>query len=97
MIDMNKLKPIIEPLLNDENAVDVIEQIQAIDEPGVTQSDIDNLNKQWSERFRKAFFNGETTDEAGAPVAENNDPAEEVEEEPQKYEDLFSEEVKEEE
>lgn len=91
MINIDKLKPILEPLLNDENSVEVIEAIQAIDEPGVTQADIDAVNKNWQEKFRKAFFAGDTgtepEPEGGSEGGEEDEPEEKT-----RYEDLFEEE-----
>ena len=51
MIDINELKPILNEILTDENSVDVIEKIQAIDKPGVTQADLDKLDNEWKERY----------------------------------------------
>lgn len=56
MIDIEELKPILNDILTDENSVDVIERIQAIDKPGVTQVDLDKLDNEWKERYRKAFL-----------------------------------------
>lgn len=89
MIDLNELKPILEPLLNDENSVEVIEKIKAIDKPGVTQKDLDDLNATWSERYRKAFFEGVPNDETGNHDSEVQ--AEEQAGEKVKYDDLFTE------
>ena len=58
MIDINELKPILEPLLSGDDTADVIDRIREIDRPGVTQADLDNLNKEWTDRYRKAFFEG---------------------------------------
>lgn len=92
MINLDELKPIIEPLLNDENSVSVIEQIQAIDRPGVSQADLDNLNKEWSDRYRKAFFEGVTNDETGNHDSEEQAEEQAGEEEKVTFDDLFSEE-----
>lgn len=56
MIDIEELKPILSEILTDENSVDIIEKIQAIDKPGVTQADLDKLDNEWKERYRKAFL-----------------------------------------
>lgn len=95
MIDINELKPILNEILTDENSVDIIEKIQAIDKPGVTQADLDKLDNEWKERYRKAFFDGV---EIEKKADENADDASDDIEEDEKmnYEDLFSEESKEE-
>lgn len=100
MINIDELKPIIEPLLTDENSAEVIEAIQAIDrEVEVDQKAIDDLNASWNERFKKAFFgDGSAEGQAEAQADETEDAGVQAEEEdaPTKYEDLFSdEEVKE--
>lgn len=58
MINIDKLKPIIEPLLEGrEDSADIIEAIGAIDEEvSVDRSEIDALNASWNDRFKKAFF-----------------------------------------
>ena len=91
MIDINELKPILNDILTDENSVEVIEKIQAIDKPGVTQADLDNLDKEWKERYRKAFFDG--VDIEGQEREHAEEDSEDIEEETEKmnYEDLFSE------
>ena len=95
MIDINELKPILNEILTDENSVDIIEKIQAIYKPGVTQADLDKLDNEWKERYRKAFFDGV---EIEKQEDENADDASDDIEEDEKmnYEDLFSEESKEE-
>lgn len=91
MIDINELKPILNDILTDENSVEVIEKIQAIDKPGVTQADLDNLDKEWKERYRKAFFDGvDIEEQAHENAGEDGDDIEE-EKEKMNYEDLFSE------
>ena len=95
MIDIEELKPILNDILTDENSVDVIERIQAIDKPGVTQADLDKLDNEWKERYRKAFFDGvEIEKQADGNADDNSDGIEE--DEKMNYEDLFSDESKEE-
>lgn len=90
MIDINELKPILSEILTDENSVDIIEKIQAIDKPGVTQADLDKLDKEWKERYRKAFFDGvEIENQADGNADDDSDGIEE-DEEKMNYEDLFS-------
>lgn len=91
MIDIEELKPILNDILTDENSVDVIEKIQAIDKPGVTQADLDKLDNEWKERYRKAFFDGVEIEKQADGNAEED--SEDIEEEKEKmnYEDLFSE------
>ena len=91
MIDINELKPILNDILTDENSVEVIEKIQAIDKPGVTQGDLDKLDKEWKERYRKAFFDGVDIEEQAREHAEEDSDDIEEEKEKMNYEDLFSE------
>lgn len=91
MIDINELKPILNDILTDENSVEVIEKIQAIDKPGVTQADLDNLDKEWKERYRKAFFDGVDIEEQAHENADEDGDDIEDEKEKMNYEDLFSE------
>lgn len=64
MIDLNELKPIIEPL---KLSADVIEAIQSIDKDVKDDSaeitrlngEISRMNDEWNERFRAAFFKGD--------------------------------------
>lgn len=91
MIDINELKPILSEILTDENSVDIIEKIQAIDKPGVTQADLDKLDNEWKERYRKAFFDGvEIEKQADGNADDGSDDIEEDEKEKMNYEDLFS-------
>ena len=89
MIDIEELKPILSEILTDENSVDIIEKIQAIDKPGVTQADLDKLDNEWKERYRKAFFDScEIEKQADANADDASDDIEE--DEKMNYEDLFS-------
>ena|GEM_PF-4993624 len=96
MINIDELKPIIEPLLTEDNSADIIEAITAIDrEVEADQKTIDDLNASWNERFKKAFFGDGTAEgQADAQANEGEDAGVQAEEEdaPVKYEDLFSEE-----
>lgn len=90
MIDINELKPILADILTDENLVDVIEKITAIDKHGVSQADLDKLDDEWKERYRKAFFDGVDIEEQAREHAdEDSDDIEDTEK--MNYEDLFSE------
>ena len=91
MIDINELKPILNDILTDENSVEVIEKIQAIDKPGVTQADLDKLDNEWKERYRKAFFDGVDIEEQAHENADEDGDDIEDEKEKMNYEDLFSE------
>lgn len=77
MIDLNELKPILEPLLGDESA-DIIDQITALDTHS-TESDVEEaiakVNADWQQRYKAAFFHGD-----GVPVSS---PAPVVEPEPE--------------
>ena len=98
MIKMDELKPIIEPLLNDENSATVIESIQAIDiydpedNSQAIQEAIDANNREWNERFKKAFFNPDSDD--STPDSGMDDTTmesdEDEDEEKTTFEDLFS-------
>lgn len=60
MINMDELKPILEPLLDGrEDSASIIESIQGIDkeapEPDFSEKEA-AINKEWNDRFMKAFF-----------------------------------------
>lgn len=98
MIDLNELKPLIEPLLDGrEDSADIIEQIAAIDHtidpPQVDRSEIDALNASWNERFKKAFFGSDKADSISeevpsVPEVSEEEPVEE--DKPLTYENLFT-------
>lgn len=90
MIDINELKPILEPLLSGDDTADVIDRIREIDRPGVTQADLDNLNKEWTDRYRKAFFEGPDNSVTGNHDSEQQAEEQAGEEEKTTFEDLFS-------
>ena len=90
MIDINELKPILEPLLSGDDTADVIDRIREIDRPGVTQADLDNLNKEWTERYRKAFFEGPDNSVTGNHASEQQAEEQAGESEKTTFEDLFS-------
>ena len=90
MIDIEELKPILSEILTDENSVDIIEKIQAIDKPGVTQADLDKLDNEWKERYRKAFFDGVEIEKQADRNADDDDSDDIEEDEKMNYEDLFS-------
>lgn len=101
MIDMNDLKPILQPLLNDENTASVIESITAIDKDDyVSKTEIDKINKEWNDRYTKTFFGGTPITESVAntnvsdPIVTTEASTNEVveEKEPTTYDDLFKEE-----
>lgn len=100
MIKMENLKPIIEPLLTDDNSASIIESITAIDtEPNTDVDDavkaavaeaVSAANAEWNRRFRNTFFNG--VQQGGeqdpiVPPAEESEP--EVVEAPTTFEELF--------
>ena len=67
MAVLDNIKAIIQPLLNDENSADVIEQLAKLDiDEGTSQEDIDKAiaerDTYWNERFRNTFFAGVTED-----------------------------------
>lgn len=87
MIDLEKLKPILEPLLTGDDAAEIIAAITALDEEVPTQTAIDELNASWNQKFRDCFF--------GKNQAADPEPEEAPEPEPEektRYEDLFKEE-----
>lgn len=90
MIDINELKPILEPLLSGDDTADIIDRIREIDRPGVTQADLDNLNKEWTERYRKAFFEGPDNSVTGNHDSEQQAEEQAGEHEKTTFEDLFS-------
>lgn len=87
MINLDELKPILEPLLTDrEDSASIIEQIQGIDKEVETdQSKIDALNKSWNDRYLAAFFGNKKAEilSDGAGVTIEDVPASEIEEEPE--------------
>lgn len=86
MINLDELKPILEPLLTDrEDSASIIDQIQGIDKEVETdQAKIDALNKSWNDRYLAAFFGNKKAEilSDGAGVTIEDVPASEVEEEP---------------
>lgn len=77
MIDLNELKPVLEPLLGDD-AADVIDQITALDTHN-TDSDVkeavDKVNAEWQERYRNAFFHGDAAQPTQPATPKDPDPA----------------------
>lgn len=82
MINLEELKPILEPLLTDrEDAASVIESIQGIDKEVETdQAKIDALNKSWNDRYLAAFFGNKKAEllSDGAGVTIEDVPADEI-------------------
>lgn len=100
-IRMDDLRPIIEPLLNDENSATIIESISKIDtEP---EADIDSavkaaqaeLNESWNKRFKETFMSGVKPADPGTDPAPAPEPEPEPEPEPDAgpttFEELFKE------
>ena len=98
MINLEELKPILEPLLTEENSADVISQIQAIDRSVEDTSEEikKQLNAEWNEKFKKAFL-----ENAGVPETKSSNPDEpssadpntsDIEEpsKPKTFDDLFT-------
>lgn len=92
MIALDELKPILEPLLEGrEDGADIIESITAIDreiEAPDNSEEIARINREWNERYMKAFFSGvEET-----KIDEVNDEVKEEEvEEKTTFDELFKE------
>lgn len=97
MIDLEKLKPILEPLNLD---VETIESIQALDVPYDNSEEVQNLrneidkvNNDWNERFKNAFFKG-----VGVPHDHEGEVTKQVDEQSKEevkdltYDSLFKEE-----
>lgn len=83
MINLDELKPILEPLMEGrEDAADLIEKIQGIDkEVENDQAKIDALNKSWNDRYLAAFFGNKKAEilSDGAGVTIEDVPADEIE------------------
>lgn len=82
MIDINELKPVLEPLLEGrEDSADIIEKVSGLDrEVAVDRSEIDALNKSWNDRFMAAFF-GEKGKDMSAEIPTVTEETEETAEE----------------
>lgn len=82
MINLDELKPILEPLLTDrEDSASIIEAIQGIDkEVENDQAKIDALNKSWNDRYLAAFFGNKKAEvlSDGAGVTIEDVPADEI-------------------
>lgn len=97
MINIDELKPILSELLGDrEDQATFIERITALDKPSETPANSDDaikeLNKQWEERFRNAFFKNEGL-ENKQETKQYNSPAggdTPAPEQPLTYEALFT-------
>ena len=73
MIVMDELKPILEPLINDENAADIIAAIQAIDThtaESEVKAAVDAANAEWGRKFKETFFGGASADPEPEPEPE---------------------------
>lgn len=95
MINIDELKPILSEILGErEDQAAFIERITAIDKPVEPPQNNDDaikeLNKQWEQRFRNAFFKNDT--ETKQETKTYNEPAggeTPAPEQPLKYDDLF--------
>lgn len=98
MINLDELKPILEPL---NLTADTIEAIQGLDrevndgseEIARLNGEIDRINGEWNDRFKAAFFKGEgiTYDHEPEVTAQVDDQTG-TEKAPTTYEELFGEE-----
>ena len=83
MINLEELKPILQPLMEGrEDAATIIESIQGIDKEVETdQAKIDALNKSWNDRYLAAFFGNKKAEllSDGAGVTIEDVPADEIE------------------
>lgn len=97
MINMDELKPILEPVLSErEDSASIIESIQGIDrpaeEPDYTAHDAE-INKAWNERFMKAFFGEKGGDlKTEVPQGEADETVDEVSAEEIGIDDILKEE-----
>ena len=98
MINLDELKPILEPL---NLTADTIEAIQGLDrevndsseEISRLNSEIDRINGEWNDRFKAAFFKGEGIPHDHEPeVTAQVDDQTGTEKAPTTYEELFGEE-----
>lgn len=81
MITMEELKPILEPLVNDENAADIIAAVQAIDTHTVdseVEAAVAAANAEWGRKFKETFFGGPSTDPEPEPEPDPEPDAEDV-------------------
>lgn len=97
-IKMEDLKPILEPLLSDENSADIIEKIKAVDKDEDTNIDelvkaeVDKVNASWNQRFRDTFLNGtNSTDPDPEPNTNTQEEPDEEDDEDLTYDALFDE------
>lgn len=83
MINLEELKPILEPLITGrDDSASIIESIQGIDkEVDVDQAKIDEINKSWNDRYLAAFFGNKRAEilSDGAGVTIEDAPASEIE------------------
>ena len=82
MIELNELKPILEKLNIDADSIQEIIAIDKDPEPVDSSKEVDELkaqldqnNKDWEEKFKKAFFLGEgipnvNNSQTSSPIAE---------------------------
>ena len=84
MVNLDKLKPLIEPLLNDDNSTATLEGIMAIaedfDEEAINKRTEEAVNsakeeakKEYSQKLHEMFFGGVSTPE-GQVDDQNTDP-----------------------
>lgn len=100
-ISMEKLKPIIEPLMNEENSASLIEQLTAIDEAGPDVSALEaelastkqalvDSNAAWNAKFKDMFFGTGTTPNDQSAQEQTADQAEEQEVTLTQFSELFT-------
>lgn len=81
MITMDELKPIIEPLVSDDNAAEIISAIQAIDTHTVdseVEAAVAAANAEWGRKFKETFFGGAPADPESDPEPDPEPDAEDV-------------------
>lgn len=90
MILLDELKPILEPLIDDDKAADVIAAIQAIDTHTVdseVKAAVEAANEEWGKKFKDTFFGKASADEA--PDEPDAEPDEEPDAEDVTLDDLI--------
>lgn len=96
MINLEELKPILEPLISErDDASAIIESIQALDKD--VEFDRTEIDKEWNERFKRAFFGDKGATMKDEPPKDEPEEVNEPEDEEEeiKVDDLFVEEKEE--
>lgn len=86
MIDIARLRPIVEPLLNEENTASVLEAIAAIDEQDfIPRAELERENMRYhTERMKNIVWGKEKAPETPSDKSEDKE-----DKKPHTYEELF--------